>query len=123
MHLELTQDNLILRLEGWEAVWAFKRRLSIPTANIRGASNGVPRAGWLDLRAPGSLIPCVLRAGTYHTKRGKEFWYVSRGKQGFLTIELDHSGHKRVVLSIGSAAGWAARINALVEERKRSKNQ
>ena len=33
-----------------------------------------------EIKAPGTSIPGLIKAGTFYSNRGKEFWYVTKGK-------------------------------------------
>jgi len=44
----------------------------------------------------GTYLPEVIKAGTYYTPRGKEFWYVT--KKGCLVLELRDEPYKRIIL-------------------------
>jgi len=113
MQLVMDADRLELTLEGWEHLLAFRiRPLSVPLAHVERAEASRPPFTWKSLRAPGTSVPGLLKAGTYYTDRGKEFWYVERrdGQQP-LTLELRDEPFRRLVLSIADARGWADRIN------------
>jgi hypothetical protein len=118
MQLALEADRFVLTLEGGERVWAVKLGpLSIPKAHVVRAEAALPPITWKELRAPGTFLPGVIKAGTYYTARGKEFWYVVRSRKNSpLTIELQDETYRRIVLTIDDAASWAERINAWVKE-------
>jgi hypothetical protein len=87
----------------------------IPLTNITNVTTDLPPNKWNDLRAPGTAVPCVIRAGTYYTDRGKEFWYVTR-KNDFgkvLNIELANDSYQRIVLNdVENHLQWQQRLNA-----------
>ena len=116
MQITLADDQLILTLEGAERLWAFKLGpITVPRANVARAETALPRTTWKELRAPGTFLPGVIKAGTYYTDRGKEFWYAVRSrKDNPLTIELTGASYRRLVVTIDDAANWAERINAWV---------
>ena len=113
MQITLADDQLILTLEGAERLWAFKLGpITVPRANVARAETALPRTTWKELRAPGTFLPGVIKAGTYYTDRGKEFWYAVRSrKDSPLTIELTGDGYRRVVVTIDDAATFARQIN------------
>jgi hypothetical protein len=121
MHLSLDSDRLTLTLEGAERLWAVKLGpLSIPKEHVARAEAALPPITWKELRAPGTFLPGVIKAGTYYTARGKEFWYAVRSrKNNPLTIELQDESYRRLVLTIDDAANWAERINAWLLEDQR----
>jgi hypothetical protein len=89
MQLTLNPNQLVIQLEWYEQLWAFTLHnpITIPLNHLLRATTQEPPTHWTDLRAPGTSLPGVIRAGTYYTRRGKEFWYVT-ANQGFLTLEL-----------------------------------
>lgn len=117
MHLAIEDDRLTLTLQGAERFWAFKLDpIVVRREQVVRAEAALPPAGLLDIRAPGTGLPGVIKAGTYYTPRGKEFWYAVRSRKDQpLTIELKDAGYKRMAVTIDGAVGWAARINAWIE--------
>jgi hypothetical protein len=117
MLLSIEEDRLTLTLQGAERLWAVKLRpIEVPRANVVRAEAALPPTTWKELRAPGTFLPGVIKAGTYYTGRGKEFWYVlQRKKDNPLTIELTGKPYRRIALTIDHAASWAERINAWIK--------
>jgi len=120
MNLELNGDELTVALEGWERMWALRRRLIIPRGKIVHAEwHGEPFAPRTSLRLAGTAVPGVLAAGTFYGQRMKQFLYLRR-PQGFirataanvLVLDLHDMFYGRVVLSCAEAdarrvIGWA----------------
>ena len=108
---------MTLTLEGTERLWSFKfGPISVPRQHVIGAEATLPPTTWKELRAPGTFLPGVIKAGTYYTDRGKEFWYAVRSRRDSpLTIELQEESYRRLVITIEDAANWAERINAWVK--------
>lgn len=94
--------GLTIQFEPWERVWAIhpSKEIQIPVEHITRAWLGMPKSSWKELRVPGSFIPGLIKAGTYITPRGKEFWYVTRKKQYAVTIELTGEPYARLVLGV-----------------------
>jgi hypothetical protein len=109
--MKLTTGNgvLRLRLEGWEKFLAVKRTIELPLSHVRSVSTSAPRSGFWDIRMPGSFLPGVIKAGTYYSKRGKEFWYATR-KGGWLVIELKGESYRRIVLTTKENAKWMRKL-------------
>lgn len=82
LQIEFTLKEQLLAVR-WHKVW------QIPLAHITQVTTAKPQSNWKEIRAPGSFIPGVVKAGTYYTNRGQEFWYVDR-KTDYLTIELQN---------------------------------
>ena len=68
----------------------------------------MPEPRLLEVRVPGTFIPGVIKAGTYWTRAGKEFWYVRRGMSDYVTIELaDGAPFRRMVFGLdGDISGF-----------------
>ena len=99
MEISSDQNNLYINFTTIEKIlgvhWSFK----IPLADISEIHQNIPRQTWKELRLPGTFIPGVIKAGTYLTERGREFWYVTR-KRHHITIELRRGFYKRMMLSV-----------------------
>ena len=111
--LELNDDALTIRLALWEKLASFHGNLCIPLRHVRGATDDDGfRGAALGLRAPGTNLPGVISAGTYHTGGDRQFVFMTRGTQP-LVIELQGEKWARLVLGVSDARAMAARINAL----------
>jgi hypothetical protein len=115
MQLSLTEEKLSIEFEWYEQLWAvrFDRVMEIPIAHIQTVSMAEPQSNWAEVRAPGTFLPGVIRAGTYYTKQGKEFWYVTENRN-YLTIELQAEPYRRLVITIPDNQSWYDRIDCLL---------
>lgn len=115
MRLSIDKDQNLLNIElsNQERLWSFRwnKTLSIPLGHIRKISTETPEITWLELRAPGTFLPGVIKAGTYYNKQGRDFWYATRGK-GFLVLELEQDKYRRVVLTLDDNESWASRLRS-----------
>jgi hypothetical protein len=113
MRLSLTDRKLQIEFEWYEQIWAVRldRVMEIPIAHIRSMTTTEPQSSWAELRAPGTFLPGVIKAGTYYTKQGKEFWYVTDDRN-YLTLELEDEPYRRLVLTIPEHQAWYDRINS-----------
>ena len=102
------------RPEQVEKVLSVHGSFRTPLEQVESVSTGVLRQSWRDLRVPGTFLPWVVKAGTYLTERGREFWYVTRNR-GFLTIELKNGSYKRIVLGLNDNQHWADQIESSVK--------
>jgi hypothetical protein len=102
----IQKDQLTIRFEGFEKLWALQRRIQVPRYAIAEVDfrPDVPVMqdfrGYLR-RMPGFMWPWTFLAGTYYRENEKEFWYVRIKQPGLLTIELkaDTLNHDRIKLS------------------------
>jgi hypothetical protein len=60
---------------------------------------------------PGTNIPGIIKAGTYFTNRGKEFWYITRGRE-ILRIELKGLFYNRIILGVKDSSLWITRLKS-----------
>jgi hypothetical protein len=115
MRIDLTEDRLTLTFEGAERFWAFKASpVSVPRDRVTGVQNRLPPSTWKTLRAPGTMVPGLIKAGTYYTPAGKELWYATRAHKGDpLAIELaGGEPYRWIALTIEDSVAWAERIRA-----------
>jgi len=105
---------VVVDLSQVDVLFALRKQLVVPLANVTGArivANAYeirPRP-WL--RAPGTAIPGIIRAGTYRSKEGQSFWNIRNGANA-LVIELHDHRYKRIVLQIADPAAAMEQINA-----------
>jgi hypothetical protein len=117
MKLYLESDRLTIELEWYEQFWAvmLERQLHIPLTNIDRVSTTEPQTTWMQVRAPGTFVPGVIKAGTYYSQGSKEFWYVTSDKN-YLTLELQNESYRQIVLTIPDSLAWEERINRALDE-------
>jgi hypothetical protein len=117
MKLHLEARQLTIDLEWYEQLWAvtLDRQLHIPLDAIDIVTTIEPQSNWSEIRAPGTFLPGVIKAGTYYTKRGKEFWYVTADRD-YLTLELIDEQYRRIVINLPDNLAWVQRIDRAVAE-------
>ena len=116
MQLALSGTYLNIKLNLLEKIVALHGALSLPFASIIQASAQKPDWDFAAVRAPGTCIPFLLKAGTYHSCRGMEFWCAEAG-QTYLVIDLIGWDYNRLVLSVSRTAEWAERINQALRNK------
>ncbi len=113
--LELTDEALTIRLTLWEKLASFQGNVRIPLRHVRGATDDDGFRGTaLGLRSPGTGVPGVISAGTYHKGGDRQFVFMTRGTQP-LVIELQDEKWARLILGVPDARAMATRINALAK--------
>jgi hypothetical protein len=119
MQLHLETRQLTIDLEWYEQLWAvtLDRQLHIPLDRIERVTTTEPQSNWSEVRAPGTFLPGVIKAGTYYTKRGKEFWYVTTDRD-YLTLELRDEPYRRIVINLPDNLAWEERIDRALAERR-----
>lgn len=112
MNLSLVGDKLLIHLEWYEQLWAFTltKTFEIPLNHIARATTEEPQSSWQEIRAPGTFLPGVIKAGTYYTRTGRQFWYVTKDKN-YLVLELQDEPFNKMVFTIEQSATWVEQIN------------
>ncbi|MDD2251919.1 MAG: hypothetical protein PHQ10_03015 [Dehalococcoidales bacterium] len=110
MKIYFNQEYLDIKLNPLEKYISFHGSLSIPLINITGAIAEKPDWNMLAVRSPGTNIPFILKAGTYHAAMGAEFWCATIRKK-HLVIFLNGWNYQRMVLSPGNPDELAEKIN------------
>lgn len=55
-----------------------------------------------EIRVPGMFLPRVIKAGTYYSNRGKEYWYRTRPKRYPVVVQLENESYKRLIIGFRS---------------------
>ena len=100
--IEVVDDTLKIEVLGWDKLWSFKSRLEFPLGHVvkvRRWERELDRFKWLTLRAPGTSLPGVITAGTYHRK-GEHMFYAVHKFARALVIELKDEWYSRVVVEV-----------------------
>jgi len=107
-------SDLVVVMEGLDKLWAFKGSLTIPLANVRGATAdpGIA-ADPKGVRAPGSHVPGVIVAGTFHQDGEKVFWDV-RDASKAVVIELADEKYTRLVVQVEDPRATVALVENAV---------
>lgn len=114
--LRIDGDDLVVVMEGLNKLWSFKGSLTIPLANVRGATAdpGIatdPKG----VRAPGSHVPGLITAGTFHQDGERVFWDV-RDASKAVVVELADERYARLVLQVDDPRAAVALVeNALAQ--------
>lgn len=114
MRLKMENDALYIRLNPLEIALSQHGPFHISYGNITGASTEKPERDWGQIRAPGTHIPFLIKAGTYHGRQGREFWYATIGMP-YIVIGLRAWDFDRIVMTMSDTDAWAARINEKIE--------
>ena len=116
MKLSINHVSLKVELSLADKVLSIRGSLLIPLQHIREATTKRPETcWWRDIRMPGMYFPGLIKAGTYYTRKGKEFWFVTRGKK-YLTLELENESYQRIVLGVDNNKYWSENINNKIQK-------
>ena len=79
--MEIESGNLVLKLRGWDKIWALKSELRVPLHDITSVRRDAKLACYpRGVRCPGTYLPGVIIAGSYWRRSGWEFWSVRKPK-------------------------------------------
>ena len=112
MILNLLGDKLQIEWEWWEQLWGvnFEKVWDIPLNHIQNVTAERPSFRWWEIRAPGTFVPALIKAGTYYTDQGKEFWYATNNRD-FLVLELQQEQFERIVLTLEENEVWKSQLS------------
>ena len=109
----VTVENgeLRVKLEGLHKIWALRRTITVPLAHVQEATADQNIVGESKgLRAPGTHIPGVFVAGTFHKNGEKVFWDVRDARRA-VVIELRDESFARLVLEVADPTATVELIN------------
>lgn len=121
VEVSVNGDLLHLEVKGLDRLWAFRRSLDVRIENIRSVKviagpaemRKVERRLGLGIRAPGTELPGVISAGTFHYPgRGKAFIDVRHPVTSALHIELDGERFRNVIVDVEDPASAIELIEA-----------
>lgn len=113
MQIKSSGADILIHLSLIEKIFSLHGDFRIPKKDIVNVSQDLPRSTWRDLRIPGTFFPGLIKAGTYFTPRGREFWYVTRFQNEPVSIELKNSFYKHLILGFSSPAQAKAALAAI----------
>lgn len=96
------EDNhFVFDVQGLHKLWAFKSSLRIPIDNIKKAYQDLDAISkwWKGWRAPGTSVPFLITAGTYHLEGNKIFWDVVN-KENTIIIDLDDADYQQLIIEV-----------------------
>src|SRR5215217_3603602 len=100
--VELTEDALVVHVQGLDRIFALKSRLEIPLSHVLGAEVD-PELGhpewWKSLRLTATQIPWVVTAGTFYQDGERVFWDVHDPKK-VVVIRLSDERYARLVIGV-----------------------
>jgi hypothetical protein len=117
--IELSTDTLTVHVTGADRIFALKSELTIPLAHVLGAAKDEEEAhGWYHgVRAPGTNIPGVITAGTFHQHGESVFWDVHHPERA-VAISLRDESYGKLVVEVDDPDATVLAIEAAVGGRK-----
>ena len=103
--LDIVDGVLRVEVLGWDKLWAFKSRLELPLEHVVSVQRWEPemKKRFYGLRAPGTALPGVIVAGTYHQlvdgKWRHNFFDVHSFERA-IVIELENDWYHHVIVEV-----------------------
>ncbi len=98
--IEIADDELSVHVHGLDPLWTLQSHLTIPLAHVRGATAdpGILTES-KGRRGPGTHVPSVVVAGTFHHDGDRVFWDV-HDKDKAIVIELQDETYRRLIIEV-----------------------
>jgi hypothetical protein len=118
--IELTPTRLIVHVRGLERVLTFKSQLEIPLTHVITAEiapiSGEEWASWSVLRAAGTALPGIIRAGSFLQRGEWVFWDV-RSPEKAVTIQLADEHYVKLVVEVADPVATATAITEAIRRQ------
>lgn len=117
MNLIINGRTVEIQLTVLERLWAchISGQIEVPLEDILSVKRDRPDTlWWTEIRAPGTHLPGLFKAGTYYTERGREFWYVHT-EQPSLWLDISDCYYRRIVLGSALAEQWRSQIQSSLD--------
>jgi hypothetical protein len=113
--IEISDDELIVTIDGWDRIWSLRGSLKVPLAHVAGAGSGeaAAREWYKGLRLGGTNIPGVLTAGYFYRHGSWVFWDVHDPALA-VAIDLHDEHYKQLVVQVADPAATIAAVQAAV---------
>jgi hypothetical protein len=111
--IEITATDMIVRIEGFDRLLAFKSEIRVPLTHVSSVRTAVEdaRAWFHGFKAPGASVPGVVTAGTFYWNGEAAFWDVHHA-EGAIAIELHDEKYKRLIIEVQDPTATIAAIQA-----------
>lgn len=107
-------DTVVFDVKGLHQLWAFKGRLEVPRSQVRGARHDPDAVrGWKGWRAPGTHVPGLITAGTFHLDGDRIFWDVRDAAKAVVVDLADHD-YRQLVIEVDDPEKVVAMLSEYV---------
>jgi len=117
--VSVTIDDGVLGVEmhGADKLWSLRSHLDLPLRNVRSIRRDpdVVRQWWSGLRAPGTWIPGVVKAGTFH-KDGESVFFDVHDPANTVIVELRDERYSKLVLEVDDPERVVAAVRAALPD-------
>lgn len=109
--ITLKGDHVTFQLSGLRSLLAFRGSITVPRTSIVGARHdpAIKVKGW---RAPGTHLPGVFAAGSFHRKGGTIFWNV-RHRRNAVIVDLQGAEFSALVIEVVDVPATLTKLNRI----------
>ena len=117
--IEFTDTMLIVHVEGFDKILALKSQLQVPLNHVIDAEID-PQIGeefrrlFVGIKAPGTGLAGVVRAGTWYTDEGKVFWDIHHPENA-ITIHLADDTYNKLLIEVADPVATVAAIREAIQ--------
>jgi hypothetical protein len=87
--IQIRNGRLLVEILGWHKLWCFKSRFDLPLAHVESVEPLEGEKWGGGLRAPGTSLAGVIRAGSYYRAGQWIFWDVCDRTRAFVIVLRD----------------------------------
>lgn len=114
VEITIDENKMLLDVQGLDKLWSLKSRLEIPLRNIRGVKTDSSIASKpKGLRAPGTYVPGVITAGTFHQDGKRIFWDVHNADNS-IVIDLADERYDQLVIEVADPNAAVKQIESAI---------
>ncbi len=106
------EKNIKIEVKGLHKLWSFKSEIIIPKEHIlRVYQDKNELSGWKGWRMPGTSVPFLITAGTFHKSGDTIFWDVVHDDKAII-IELHDEHFKKLIVEVENPEETIALLKA-----------
>ncbi|MBJ6142473.1 hypothetical protein [Hymenobacter sp. BT559] len=108
-------DTVVFAVEGWHKLWALRSELRIPRAHILGARRDPEASKAWGIRAPGTSVPGLLKAGTFYfdnTGDNKPTFLDVQRRENTIVVDLVDEEYNRLIIEVADPAAVVALLSS-----------
>jgi len=106
--ITITDKALTIEVKGWDKLWSLKSRLEIPLEHVTAVRSAKDESS-SGIRAPGTHIPGVITAGTFHQHGDRVFWDVHNPSKA-IAIDLRDDRYAKLIVEVADPASSISMI-------------
>ena len=111
VHVQEQGDLVVFTVEGWHKLWALRSELRIPRAHILGARQDPEASKAWGIRALGTAVPGLLKAGTFYfdnTGDNKPTFLDVQHRENTVVIDLADEEYNRLIIEVADPVAVVA---------------